>query len=560
MSEIPRRPDPSGDRPLDVAVVGAGFAGLYLLHRLRTLGFAARAFEAAGDVGGTWYWNRYPGARCDVESLQYSYSFDEDLQQEWTWSERFATQPEILRYINHVADRFDLRRDIRLNTRIVAAAFDPERALWTLTTDAGDVIEAPFCVMATGCLSAARIPAIAGLSDYRGRVYHTGDWPHEGVDFTGLRVAVVGTGSSGIQAIPEIARQAEHLFVFQRTPNFSVPARNAPLTDDYVRSWKSSYAEHRRRAREETRSGTIYDFATRSALAVDDAEREREYAARWAKGGANFMHAYNDLLVDEAANRTAADFVRARIRETVADPAVAEALCPTDYPIFAKRICVDTDYYETFNRENVTLVDLRETPLEAITAHGVRTSAATYDADAIVFATGFDAMTGALDAIDIRGAAGTRLRDKWAEGPRAYLGLMSAGFPNLFLVTGPGSPSVLSNVLVSIEQHVAWIGDCLAHLRSHGLGRIDATPEAEDRWGEHVREVAHTTLYPRAASWYMGANIPGKPRVFMPYIGVNTYRQTCSAVAAAGYEGFVLSRTAAAGNEAPRQRGGRHAS
>ena len=560
MSEIPRRPDPSGDRPLDVAVVGAGFAGLYLLHRLRGLGFSVRVFEAAEDVGGTWYWNRYPGARCDVESVQYSYSFDENLQQEWSWSERFATQPEILRYINHVADRFDLRRDIRLNTRIAAASFDDERSLWTLTTDAGKAIVAPYCIMATGCLSTARIPDIAGLSDYRGRVYHTGNWPHEGVDFTGLRVATIGTGSSAIQAIPEIARQAEHLFVFQRTPNFSVPARNAPLTDDYVRSWKSSYAEHRRRAREETRSGTIYDFATRSALAVDNAEREREYAARWAKGGANFMHAYNDLLVDEAANRTAADFVRARIRETVADPAVAEALCPTDHPIFAKRICVDTDYYETFNRENVTLVDLRKAPLERITEHGVKTAAATYDVDAIVFATGFDAMTGALNAIDIRGAAGALLRDKWAGGPRAYLGLVSAGFPNLFLVTGPGSPSVLSNVLVSIEQHVEWIGDCLAHLRDRGLDRIDAVPEAEDRWVEHVDAVAHTTLYPRAASWYMGANIPGKPRVFMPYIGVNTYRQKCNAVAAAGYEGFVLSRTAAAGNEAPRQRGGRHAS
>jgi len=529
---------------LDVAVVGAGFAGLYMLLRLRRLGFSVRVFEAGSDVGGTWYWNRYPGARCDVESMQYSYSFDEDLQQEWSWSERFATQPEILRYINHVADRFDLRRDIQFNTRIESMRFDGASNTWALTTDDGNAIEASFCVMATGCLSAARMPDIKGRDDFKGAVYHTGAWPHEGVDFSGLRVAVVGTGSSGIQAIPEIAKLALSLHVFQRTPNFSIPARNAPLTSAYVNEWKSEYAERRRLAREETRSGTIYDFATKSALEVGDEERQREYAARWKKGGANFMHSYNDLAVNETANKTAADFVRDQIRATVKDPAVAETLCPYDYPIFTKRICIDSDYFETFNRDNVTLVDLRKAPITEITPHGIRTSDRTYDFDAIVFATGFDAMTGALTSVDIRGVGGESLKEKWAPGPRAYLGLISAGFPNLFMVTGPGSPSVLSNVVVSIEQHVDWIADCINYLRSGGIQRIDASRDVEDKWVNHVNEVANTTLYPRAASWYMGANIPGKTRVFMPYIGgVGAYRQTCTEIARSGYEGFLLGNS-----------------
>jgi cyclohexanone monooxygenase len=531
---------------LDVAVVGAGFAGLYMLLRLRRLGLAVRVFEAGGDVGGTWYWNRYPGARCDVESVQYSYSFDEALQQEWAWSERFATQPEILRYLNHVADRFDLRRDIQLDTRIAAARFDEASSAWTLTTDEGATIVASHCVMATGCLSAARVPDIAGRDRFKGETYHTGAWPHEGVDFKGKRVAVIGTGSSGIQVVPEIAKDAASLHVFQRTPNFSIPARNAPLTSDYVQQWKSSYAELRRRAREDTRSGTIYDFATKSALAVSEEEREREYETRWANGGANFMHAFNDLVVNETANKTAADFVRQKIRTTVKDAGVAEALCPFDYPIFTKRICIDSDYFETFNRDTVSLVDLRKTPIEEITAEGVRTSDADYPFDAIVFATGFDAMTGALTSIDIRGRDDASLKEKWADGPRAYLGLMSAGFPNLFMVTGPGSPSVLSNVVVSIEQHVDWIADCLKHLRESGAVRIEARPDAEDRWVSHVNEVAYTTLYPRAASWYMGANIPGKTRVFMPYIGgVNVYRRKCNEVAGNDYEGFRLHRSAA---------------
>ncbi|MCD2176049.1 flavin-containing monooxygenase [Rhizobium sp. C4] len=529
---------------LDVAVIGAGFAGLYMLHKLRAMGFRTRVFEAADDVGGTWYWNRYPGARCDVESMQYSYSFSEDLQQEWTWTERFATQPEILRYINHVADRFGLRSDIQFKTRIDAARFDEGGSFWRLTTGGGESIDASYCIMATGCLSNARIPDLRGLADFRGAIFHTGSWPHEGVDFAGKRVGVIGTGSSGIQVIPEMAKQAKHLYVFQRTPNFTVPARNAPLTQSEVANWKGNYAEHRRFAREATRSGTIYDFAKTSALLASEEERAHEYSARWKKGGANFMHAFNDLLTDERANDTAAEFVRERIREIVKDPTLAEALSPRDYPIFTKRICVDTDYYETFNRPNVSLINLRKTPIETIVENGARTAESLIELDAIIFATGFDAITGALDAIDISGREGKQLREKWRSGPRSYLGLMSAGFPNLFTVTGPGSPSVLSNVIVSIEQHVDWIADCLEHLRSRNLAFIEPTVSAEDRWVEHVNEVANSTLYPRAASWYMGANIPGKARVFMPYIGVDKYRQICRDVVSAGYDGFILAPNA----------------
>ncbi|WP_066469564.1 NAD(P)/FAD-dependent oxidoreductase [Bosea sp. WAO] len=532
----------AGQSRFDVVIVGAGFSGLYMLHRLRRLGFSVHVFEAGSDVGGTWYWNRYPGARCDVESMQYSYSFDEALQQEWRWSERFAGQPEILRYINHVADRFDLRRDISLDTRVASATYDEDAAEWTLTTRAGARIAARFCIMATGCLSAARTPDFPGMAAYRGRIFHTGHWPHEGVDFSGLTVGVVGTGSSAIQAIPLIAAQAKQLTVFQRTPNFSVPARNWAMTEAYEQSWKSDYAGLRRRAREETRSGTIYEFSDKGALAVDAEAREREYERRWQKGGANFMHAFNDILVDKAANDTAADFVRNKIRQSVTDPRTAEALLPHDHPLGAKRICVDTDYYETFNRGNVALVDVREAPIEGLTAAGLRVGGRDYAFDAIVFATGFDAMTGALDAIDIRGCDGSSLKQAWSAGPRSYLGLMSAGFPNLFTITGPGSPSVLSNVIVSIEQHVDWIADCLAHLRRNGLNRIEADRQAQEDWVTHVNEVAHRTLYPQANSWYMGANIPGKTRVFMPYIGgVNVYRQICSDVAAEGYRGFRLA-------------------
>jgi len=535
----PAAPGPASD--LDAVIVGAGFAGLYMLHRLRGLGLSARVYEAGDGIGGTWYWNRYPGARCDVESMDYSYSFSDELQQEWQWTERYASQPEILRYINHVADRFDLRRDVQLSTRVTAAVFDEATHRWAVSTDRGDRVSAHFCVMATGGLSAAQVPDFKGLETFEGAWYHTGNWPHEGVDFTGQRVGVIGTGSSAIQSIPLIARQAAHLFVFQRTPNFSIPARNAPLDPEYERRWKANYAEHRRQARE-SRVGFVVERNDLSALEVSAEERLREYESRWSRGGLGFNATFADLLTSKDANDTAAEFFRAKIRAAVRDPAVAETLSPRHYPVGTKRLCVDTDYYDTFNRDNVTLIDLRTAPIEAITPTGLRTRDEAYALDSLVFATGFDAMTGALLSIDIRGRAGQTLRHKWAEGPRTYLGLAVAGFPNLFAITGPGSPSVLSNMIVSIEQHVDWIADCLVYLREHDRTAIEATVAAEDTWVAHVNEVGHATLYPLANSWYMGANIPGKPRIFMPYIGgVGVYRQFCDDVAAKGYEGFALT-------------------
>jgi cyclohexanone monooxygenase len=530
---------------VDVVIVGAGFAGMYMLHRLRGLGMSARVFEAGSGVGGTWYWNRYPGARCDVESMQYSYSFSPELQQEWQWSELFASQPEILRYANHVADRFDLRRDIQFDTRVTQAHYDRATHRWEVRTDRGDVVSSRHCVMATGCLSSARVPDFPGLDRFTGNTYHTGHWPHEGVDLTGKRVGVIGTGSSAIQAIPVIAQQAAHVTVFQRTPNFSIPSRNGPMTDTYEESWKSDYPTHREKARH-MRTGILNNPNDMSALALSDAERERIFEARWAAGGTNFMAAFNDLIFDPQANDTAANFVRNKIRAIVRDPATAELLAPKNHPIGTKRICVDTDYYTTYNRDNVTLVDARTTPVSEITERGLSAGDTEYEFDAIVFATGFDAMTGALTSIDIE-VDGVTLRQKWEGGPTTYLGLMTAGFPNLFMITGPGSPSVLSNMMVSIEQHVDWIADCVGYLRSHGLDSIEATQAAEGAWVAHGNEVAHKTLYPLANSWYMGVNIPGKPQVFMPYIGgVGTYRDTCDEIAAEGYRGFTLSARQAA--------------
>jgi len=528
---------------VDAVIVGAGFAGLYMLHRLRGLGLSTRVFEAGKGVGGTWYWNRYPGARCDVESMDYSYSFSDELQQEWRWTERYSAQPEILKYINHVADRFDLRRDITFSTLVTAAVFDEAANRWEIRTDTGEQLRARFCIMATGCLSTAQVPNFKGRETFEGLCYHTGAWPHEGVDFTGQRVGVIGTGSSAIQSIPIIARQAAHLYVFQRTPNFSVPAHNAPLDPEYERSVKSNYADFRRQARE-SRIGFVVERTEQSALDVSPAERLREYEIRWNRGGLGFAATYNDLQTSKDANDTAAEYFRAKIRSLVRDPDLGEALVPRDYPLGTKRLCVDTGYYETFNRDNVTLVDIRKAPIEAITPHGLKTRDEDYTLDSIVFATGFDAMTGALMSIDLRGRGGRTIQQKWAEGPRTYLGISIAGFPNLFIITGPGSPSVLSNMIVSIEQHVDWIADCVTHLREHDRASIEATVEAEDAWVEHVNEVGHMTLYPLADSWYMGANIPGKPRIFMPYIGgVGAYRQKCDEVAAKGYEGFRLTGT-----------------
>jgi len=524
---------------VDAVIVGAGFAGMYTIFRLRQLGLSLRAFEAAADVGGTWYWNRYPGARCDVESLDYSYSFSEELQQEWQWTEKYATQPEILSYANHVADRFDLRRSIEFGTRVVSAAFDETARRWTLVTDKGACVSAQFCIMATGSLSAANTPDLEGLDTFQGDRYHTGHWPQEGVDFSGRRVGVVGTGSSAIQCIPIIAAQAAHLTVFQRTPNFSLPARNAPLDPALYAAMKATYPEYRRRARESP-TGMPVELPVKRTFDVDEQERLDAYEAAWESGryGA-LLRAYTDLLTDKAANDTAAEFLRSKIRELVDDPEVAAALAPIDHPFGTKRSCLDTNYYETYNRDNVTLVDVRKSPIVTITPTGIRTSDGEFELDAIVFATGFDAMTGALSRVDIRGRGGRSLQEKWEAGPRTLLGLAMAGFPNLFLVTGPGSPSVLSNMMVSIEQHVEWISECIASLRDRGIAAIEATEEAEDAWVEHVNQAAEATLYPLANSWYLGANIPGKRRVFMPYVaGVGVYRDKCDKVAAADYEGF----------------------
>jgi len=526
---------------LDVAVVGAGFGGMYAVHRLNELGFAVHAVEAASDVGGVWFWNRYPGARCDIESMEYSYSFSDELQQDWEWSQRYPTQPEMLAYAEHVAERFDLRRHISFDTRVVSATWDAPSRRWLIATDTDLRLSARFCVFATGGLSVPRVPEFPGLDDFAGDVLLTAHWPREPVGLTGKRVGVVGTGSSGIQVIPHLAQQAEHLTVFQRTPNFSISGANEPLTAEAVREIKANYPALREHARRSFGGSTI-PINRVSALAVDEQERARTFEQRWHMGGFAFLAAFDDLTLDERANALAADFVRAKIRAAVDDPEVADLLTPRDHPIGSKRICVDTGYYETYNRPNVSLVDLRAEPLEAVTAAGVRVGGREIDLDVLVLATGFDAMTGALTRVQVCGRDGRLLRDEWADGARSYLGLMVEGFPNLFTISGPGSPSLLSNAILAIEQHVDWIGGCLAHLRDTGNVTIEATREAQDRWVAHVRSVADRTLYPRANSWYMGSNVPGKARVFLPYVGgVGGYRKKCDEIARNGYDGFVLA-------------------
>ena len=524
---------------VDALVVGAGFAGLYQLHRLRGQGLAVKVVEAGSDIGGTWFWNRYPGARCDIASMEYSYQFSEALQQEWEWSEKYATQPEILRYINHVADRFDLRRDIKLNTRVVAARYAEDAERWLVETDQGDRYDAQFVVMATGCLSTANLPDIAGRDDFAGPIYHTGRWPHEGVDFSGQRVAVIGTGSSGIQSIPLIAEQAKTLTVFQRSPNYSVPAHNRPLEAEEVAAVKARYQTYRDENRD-TAFHADFGYNEANALETSDADRQREFEARWQRGGLPFLAAYADLMFDREANDLAAEFIRNKIRSLVDDPATAEKLTPKSV-VGCKRLCVDTNYYATYNRDNVELVDLTAEALERITPQGIKTSEQERAFDSIVFATGFDAMTGALLRIDIAGRGGQTLQQAWADGAKSYLGLAISGFPNLFMVTGPGSPSVLTNMLPSIEHHVDWISDCIASLRDCGLKQIEATADAQDDWVAHVNEVGDASVYPHCNSWYLGANVPGKPRVFLPYLGFPPYAEKCQAVVDNGYEGFKRS-------------------
>jgi len=526
----------------DAIIVGAGFAGLYALYRLRGLGLTVCGFERGDDVGGTWYWNRYPGARCDVESMYYSYSFSPELEQDWDWTERFPAQPEILRYAGHVADRFGLRPGFTFGTTVTAADWDEASCHWVISTDDGRRATARFLITAVGCLSASRVPGFPGLADFGGATYHTGQWPHEGADFTGKRVAVIGTGSSGIQAIPVIAEQAGHVTVFQRTPAYSLPARNRPLRPDEIAAVKADYPQIRASLRVAPAGTPTPQPPVGPALEVPEAKRLTELMHRWQAGGTTLMTAFTDTLRDDAANEVSAQFVRDRIAEIVRDPATAGLLTPRDYPIGTKRICLDTGYWATFNRDNVTLLSVRDTPIERITPAGIVADGTEHQVDAIVFATGYDAMTGPLTAIDIRGANGQLLRDTWAAGPRTYLGIASAGFPNLFMLTAPGSPSVLVNMIVSIEQHVDWVTGLLGYARSRGITRVEASLADEDRWVEHVNELAATTLYPKAASWYMGANVPGKPRVFMPYIGgMGRYREECDEVAASGYAGFILT-------------------
>jgi cyclohexanone monooxygenase len=529
------------ERSVDIAVVGAGFAGMYMVHRARAANLSVQVFEAGTDVGGTWYWNRYPGARCDIESVEYSYSFDNDLQQQWEWNERYAGQPEILTYAQHVADRFDLRRDIQFSTRVTSAIFNEKSNNWRVTTDQGDVLTARFVVFATGCLSSTNVPHFVGADSFTGATYHTGEWPHEGVDFTGKTVGLIGTGSSAIQSIPIIASQAKHLTVFQRTATYSVPARNDTIDKEYVKDVKANYKEFRDQNRQQMGAfGSRIRRSEQSALEVSETERRQEFERRWEEGGFAFLSSYNDFLLNHYANETVAEFVREKIYSIVKDPDTAKKLLPKQV-IGCKRLCLDSGYYETFNRPNVSLVDVSADPIERSTEHGLVAGGEDHTFDVLVYATGFDAMTGSLLKIDIRGRNNQPLAEAWEAGPVTYLGLSTAGFPNMFMVSGPGSPSVLTNMIMSIEQHVEWISDCISHIVASGKTTIETTDTEQTQWVAFVNAVADMTLYPSCNSWYLGANVPGKPRVFMPLLGFPTYADKCSDVAAKGYEGFVLA-------------------
>jgi cyclohexanone monooxygenase len=533
------RPTPHGETSYDILVIGAGFAGLYALHRLRQLGLSIHAVERGDGVGGVWYWNRYPGARVDSPSLEYSYSFSPELEQEWHWSEKYATQPEIEAYANHVADRFDLRELIDFGVTVTSASFDEQQQRWTVVTDQG-TISARFLVAAAGTLSATNVPPIPGLDSFQGQWLHAAQWPDEGVDVTGRRVGVIGTGSTGIQMTPMLAQDAEQLYVFQRTAHYALPANNGPLDPEFEREWKASYREHRAAARQ-TKVGFVGpEFPDRSAFSVSPEEREAVYESQWGNHQW-LLRSFNDLLTDLAANETASEFIRDKVRARIKDPAVAELLTPRDYPYGAKRTPLDSDYYEAFNRDNVTLVDVKTDPIVEITPTGVRTGSDFYELDTIVFATGYDALTGPLVRLNLTGVDDVRLEDKWDAGPRSYLGIVTAGFPNLFTITGPGSPSVLANMVLAIEQHVDLAADLISQALEQGAQTVDADPQAEHDWVEHVNEAAATTLYMHAKSWYLGANVPGKPQVFLPYVGgLAQYIEKCDAVAEADYAGFVF--------------------
>ena len=528
------------ERSVDIAVVGAGFAGMYMVHKAQQLGLSIQVFEAATDVGGTWYWNRYPGARCDVESVEYSYSFDEDLQQEWEWTERYSAQPEILKYAQHVADRFSLRDSIQFSTRVLSAHFNEDSNHWTTTTDLGDVVTSRFVVFATGCLSSANIPHFQGAETFVGETFHTGQWPHEGVNFTGKRVGLIGTGSSAVQSIPIIAQQAEHLTVFQRTASYAVPARNEAIDSEYVKWVKANYKDFRDANRQQSAAfGSTTPRGDKSALDVSHEELVDDLETRWQRGGFGFLSGSTDYLLNTQANELAADFVREKIAHIVHNKDTAAELMP-EQVLGCKRLIIDTGYFDTFNRDNVSLVSLKNNPIDAITPRGLSTAGVEYEFDVLVYATGFDAMTGSLLKIDIRGRNNQPLSNAWEAGPVTYLGLSTAGFPNMFMISGPGSPSVLTNMIMSIEQHVEFITDCITDMDAKQRLAIEADSESQSQWVHYVNAVADRTLYPACNSWYLGANVEGKTRVFMPLIGFPGYVEKCNSVIENDYAGFTF--------------------
>lgn len=528
-------------KEVDAVILGAGFAGLYMLHQLKSKGFSTIVYETGDGVGGVWYWNRYPGARCDIESIYYNYTFSKELYEEWTWTSRFPEQEEILRYLNYVADRLKLRSNIQFNTRVKAAHFDEEQHKWLVHLNDGHQVLAKYFITGIGCLSAANVPKFQGLDQFSGKWYHTGHWPHEKVDFTGKRVGIIGTGSSGIQAIPVIAKEAKHLTVFQRTPQYTIPARNHLYDEDFIRETKGNF-ENLKHAMRNSVSGTPFAYNYPSAIEDSDHHRQEVFEEAWAQGGFAFASTYKDLLTNEQSNEKAAAFIRSKIRETVQDPTVAEKLCPK-YMYGTKRQVLDSDYFETYNRDNVLLVDVKESPILEITETGVQTASDHFELDIIIFATGYDGITGPLFKIDIRGRNGVTLRDKWENGAsvQTYLGLATASFPNLFMITGPESPSVLVNMPIAIEQHVEWIAQCIDYLREHDIDVMETNAEAEQAWSKHCREIANETLYVKGDSWYTGSNIAGKPRSFLIYLGgFDYYTKRCQEVAQNNYEGFQL--------------------
>ena len=540
MQEIEYRMNQHNEE-LDVIIVGAGFSGLYMLYKMRKMNLKALIIERASDAGGTWFWNRYPGARCDIESIEYSYSFSDELQQEWNWSNRYSDQSEILDYINYVVKKFNLKENIVFNTSVKSATFDENLKNWIVETDSKSY-SSKFCVMATGTLSSIKQPNFDGLENFKGDLYVTGEWPHEKLDFTSKKVAIIGTGSSAVQSIPVIAEEAKNLTVFQRSPNYTIPANNRPLTEKELSNAKSSYDQIREKAKY-TRAGIGYNqFEERKLLDLSSEEIKKELNNRWKIGGQEiFTAGFTDVGVNVEANKIVADFVKSKIKEIVKDPNVAELLSPED-AIGCKRLCADTNYFETYNRENVELIDLNSNPINSITENGILTKNKEFKFDTIIFATGFDAMTGALQAIDITGKNGKKLKQVWKDGPKSFLGLLINGFPNLFTVTGPGSPSVLTNMMVAIEQHVEWISDCINFLSKSNLNEVEADELFQIEWMDHIEEVAKNTLRYTCNSWYVGANVPGKKRVFMPYAGgFGKYREKCDEIAENNYSILRIS-------------------